>query len=250
MRIVGQIEDAISQHGHAAIDAYGGVACDLRPGGFGPFVAPDLAARPAAQRIDLVVPRHNHHTVHNHRSGLQAVVGDWEGPLQLESGDVGEIHLIQAAQAVAVERAVVGRPVAQLRVGNLVDLRGSGRRLRLCEWSCPGSLQAAQEGGQVPPLLLRSLVSGHRGVLVRCDRAVLVVQQQVQLAVIRLQDQIVAALGAREAVQRASIVHLRGDRAPAVGDLGVRVGERLHQLLQLQSAPDAGEVRPVDASMA
>ena len=81
VRIVGEIEDAVSQDSDTAIHADGRVAGDRRSRALGTLIVPYLAAGASADGIHLVVAGHIHHAIHDHRRSLQREVRNGVGPL-------------------------------------------------------------------------------------------------------------------------------------------------------------------------
>ena len=65
----------------------------------------------------------------------------------------------------------------------------------------------------------------------------------MQLPVVGLQNEIVAAVGARESAQRRSVVQGRGHGFISGRDAGAGLRERLRQLRLAQPSGNVGEIR-------
>ena len=108
--VVGDHEDEVACHRDAAVGAPGGIAGQaLRARA---PVRPDAAAAPGVERVDLVGGRHVHDPVHHERRHRQPR-GVRQGirPAGGQPGHARPVDLVEGAVAVAVEPAVVGRPV-------------------------------------------------------------------------------------------------------------------------------------------
>ncbi len=112
--MIGDHEDAVAVHRHAAVDSRGGVAGEaLRPR---PLIVPDAPPRPRVQRVALVGVGDVHHPVDHDRRHLQARgAGQREHPRRREARDRAAIDLVGRAVAIAAAIAVVGRPVGLRR---------------------------------------------------------------------------------------------------------------------------------------
>ncbi len=231
MGVVGQVKDPVAEGGDPPVDPDRGVARDRRAHAFGPLIAPDFPTGPAAQRVDLVVPGHVHHPVHHDRRRFQSVEGDGIAPLQLQAGGVRQTHLVENAVPVAVQGAVVGRPVALLRMGDLVDGRGRRRRRGRGQRALAHAPQPAQESEQVPLLVRGPVEGGHGRTGDGGHGLVLAFREQVQAPVIGLEHEVVLALAAGESAENTAVIEGDGDEAIAAGGrMGAGLGQRQDQI--------------------
>ena len=114
MRVVGDEEDLVVADGHAAIGPQRRIthqAARLRA-----RVFPDFRARQRVEGIHLVRTRDIHHAIGFERRDLQTKMRNRKEPLQSQRGHIGGVDLFQLAIAVRAEIAVVGQPVAGLRI--------------------------------------------------------------------------------------------------------------------------------------
>ena len=114
VRVVGDHEDAIAVHRHAAVDAGGGVAGQaLRAR---PLIVPDAAPGPGVQGVALVGAGHVHDAVDDDRRHLQARrARQREDPRRRQPRDGAAIDLVGRAVAIAARVAVIGRPIGLRR---------------------------------------------------------------------------------------------------------------------------------------
>ncbi len=87
MGIVGDHEDAVAEHGYAAVDAARRIAREAFAAG--PLVVPDFAAGSGVERPSGIHVGDVHHAVdHDRRHFQMAGVGDREHPSRRQAGDV------------------------------------------------------------------------------------------------------------------------------------------------------------------
>src|ERR1035438_9996484 len=129
MSVIGDHEHAIAQNGHAAVDAarrVAGQALAARA-----FVVPDLAARGGVERPSGIHVGDVYDAFHYHRSHFQmARIGDRENPARRELTDIAWRNLVERAETVAAQLAVISGPVARLRLDDAVPDDGAGKLRR------------------------------------------------------------------------------------------------------------------------
>jgi hypothetical protein len=125
MGVVRLEKHAVSQHRYAAVGTFGGISRDLL--GAVPLVVPDRSSRLRIQCKHLVGTGDEHHPVHNQRRHLQREMVNREDPLDAEVLHIGSSDLVESAVAIPTDVAVVGGPVARLRMHNLLESRSACR---------------------------------------------------------------------------------------------------------------------------
>ena len=113
-----------------------------------------------------------------------------------------------------------------------------------------GSAEAAQEGNQIAMLLGGAAERRSDGRLDLDDPAVLLVEQQMQFPVTRLQHQAVRCPAAGEAAQYRPIAQRDVHRFIAGGDPRTGVIKGLIEFRQRQGTSDAGEIGPMGPAAA
>ena len=121
--------------------------------------------------------------------------------------------------------------------GDRRDLRS---RARPGQRPHSGSIQRAEIRDQIVLLVRLPIEGGHRGGLLRNQRAIVSFCEHMELAVVRLQNEVMAALGAGEAVQLRAVLQSNRDLAVARRDVVIRIQQRLLQVGHLKPLGDVG----------
>ena len=125
MGVVRLEEHTVPQYRHAAVGAFGRIARDFLRAV--PLVVPDRSPRLRIHSKHLVGAGDEHHPVHDQRRHLQREMVDREDPFDAEVLHVGGSDLVESAVAIPADVAVVGWPVARVRMHNLLESQSARR---------------------------------------------------------------------------------------------------------------------------
>ncbi len=120
VRVVGDQKDAGPEHRHTAIETDTRVTCQSRRAGA--RKAPQLAARGRVERRHLIGRADIHDAVEHERRCFVVEPTQRVHPARGQSIDVRRVDLRVRAVPIAVEPAMVGRPVTRPRLQNLVEV--------------------------------------------------------------------------------------------------------------------------------
>ena len=112
-------KDAIAENGYASICALCRIAACLARARA--FVVPDGASCARIQSEHLIRTGDIHHAIDHDWRDLEHLMIDRENPFELQVADVRWVDLIQRAVAIAGDVSVIRRPVAGLRISDLLE---------------------------------------------------------------------------------------------------------------------------------
>ena len=151
--IVGDKENAVAQHGGAAVCPLLGVARDASRRRAWPRIIPNLSAGTGINRLHLVRTGDVHHAIDHQGRCFQAEVGQGMDPCRPQRAHVLHIDAAKGTVAVTVDISGIGRPIAGPGVKDLVDRLWRHALLRRGIGPDGNSSQGTQERHQVEVLL-------------------------------------------------------------------------------------------------